>query len=445
MGCMKVALAGYGVEGKSALKYWQAKRADITICDARADLDPPPGVSTQLGPEYLDNLDRFDIIMRTPGLHPQRILERNPGVKTKITTIINEFLAVAPTKNIIGVTGTKGKGTTTTLIAKMLEATGKTVFVGGNIGLPPFEFLSHLTPDSWVVLELSSFQLYDLNRSPHLAVCLMMAPEHLNWHSDMDDYVRAKAQLFAHQTASDIAVYFADNTISKQIAGRSPGTKIPYFAPPGAHVKNGAIVIDGHAICQTSELKLLGAHNWQNACAAATAVWQVAPDAKAIRQALTSFTGLEHRLEFVREVGQVKYYDDSFGTTPETAVVAIEAFKEPKVIILGGSTKESDYTGLARAVKAANARRVILIGNTTNPKFQTAAPAIEAALTAGGFGAVTSLVRPGGAPMTEIVAAAREAAQPGDVVLLSAACASFDMFANYKERGDQFKTAVQAL
>ncbi|HSX00828.1 MAG TPA: UDP-N-acetylmuramoyl-L-alanine--D-glutamate ligase [Candidatus Saccharimonas sp.] len=444
----KIAILGYRSEGIAAYRYWKAKGADITICDQletpAASL--PEGVATQLGPDYLKDLDRFDVIVRSPGLNPSKILAVNPTVGPKITTIVNEFLAASPTRNLVGVTGTKGKGTTTTLIAKMLEATGKQVFVGGNIGTPVLDLLPQLTPDSWAVLELSSFQLYDVtNPTPHIAVCLMIAPEHLDWHGTMDDYLLGKSQLFAHQQAGDIAVYFAQNDYSKHIAAARPGTKIPYFAEPGAVVKDGSITIAGQTICRTDELGLLGEHNWQNACAAVTAVWQVAPDAEAIRSVLVSFTGLEHRLELVREVGGVKYYDDSFGTTPETAIVAIQAFAQPKVVILGGSDKGANFTALAGVVQTANVREVVLIGNMANPQHRSISPSIEAELKAAGYTAITSLVKPGGPTMAEAVAAARAAAQPGDVVLLSTGCASFDMFKDYKDRAAQFQAAVSRL
>ncbi|HEX9153689.1 MAG TPA: Mur ligase family protein, partial [Candidatus Saccharimonadales bacterium] len=212
---MNVAIVGFETEGKLSYKYWQARGASITICDQDADKPTPEGVATQLGNDYLQNLGRFDVIMRTAGLNPNVILAANPGIESKITTAVDEFLRVCPTANVIGVTGTKGKGTTSTLIAKMLEATGKQVFLGGNIGVPPFEFLDQLTPDSWVVLELSSFQLYDIKHAPHIAVCLMVVPEHLNWHNDMQDYISAKTRLFTHQKPDDIAIYFGDNETSK--------------------------------------------------------------------------------------------------------------------------------------------------------------------------------------------------------------------------------------
>lgn len=430
---MNVALVGFEVEGRAAFAYWSKLGAQITVCDQDFRKNVPDGAGKQLGENYLKNLGRFDAVWRTAGINPQIILDKNPDIADKITTTINEFLRVCPTKHVIGVTGTKGKGTTCTLIAKMLESAGEEVFLGGNIGVSPFDFLPKLKPDSWVVLELSSFQLVDLKRSPAIAICLMVVPEHLNWHADMDEYILAKARLFEHQTTSDLAIYYAKNDDSRKIAGYSHGLKMPYFTEPGAHVENGAITIAGQQICETSELKLLGEHNWQNVCAALTVMWQITQNIEAIRSVLTTFSGLEHRLEFVREVDGVKYYDDSFGTGPETAIVAIEAFEQPKVVILGGSDKGVSFEQLAKTVAAQNVRQAILIGQT--------APKIEAVLRGVGYTAFTH----GGATMPEMVAAARNAAQPGDVVLLSPACASFGLFPNYKERGNQFKTAVNAL
>lgn len=431
---MKIAIVGFDVEGKSTYEYLTRLGGHtITICDQKTDIAVPEGVKTQLGTGYLEKLDRFDVVVRTAGLPPARILAKNPGIEERITSHINLFYGGTPTKNIIGVTGTKGKGTTSTLIAEMLKAVGNEVYLGGNIGVPPLSFIDKLTDDSWVVLELSSFQLIDCRYSPHLGVCLMTVPEHLNWHADVDEYVTAKSQLFAHQKKDDIAVYFAENGTSEKIASAGSGSKIPYFAPPGAYIENENITIDGHSICPTGELKLLGKHNWQNACAAVTAVWHITQDAAAIKTVLTSFSGLEHRLELVREVDDVRYYDDSFGTAPETAMVAIEAFPGPKVIILGGSDKGADYTDLAHTVATGNVRAAIIIGET--------GPAIKAALEKAGF----TDIQAGGANMAEIVQTARAAACPGDVVLLSTACASFDMFENYKERGNQFKAAVQQL
>ncbi|HJQ08183.1 MAG TPA: UDP-N-acetylmuramoyl-L-alanine--D-glutamate ligase [Candidatus Saccharimonadales bacterium] len=430
---MKVAIIGYGIEGRSALHYWQDKGAEITVCKRSNNVQLPKGVNARFGDHHLEDLGGFDVIMRTAGVPPSLITAKNPGIEAKITTVVDEFIKVSPTRNIIGVTGTKGKGTTSMLIAKMLEAAGKQAFLGGNYGISPLDFLPELTADSWVVLELSSFQLFDVKHSPHIAVCLMIAQEHMDWHTDMNDYIRAKSQLFAHQTDKDVAIYFADDDVSHRIASASPGDKIAYYDEPGAYIHNNQIMIDQTVLCKTNELKLLGKHNWQNACAAATAVWQVMQVPGAIRTVLTTFNGLEHRLEFVREVDGVKYYDDSFGTTPETAQVAIAAFHKPKVIILGGSDKGSSYDKLAATVAKSNVRAVVVIGDM--------AAKITTALHEAGFMAIT----PGGQTMLEIVATAHSLAKKGDVVLLSTACASFDMFKNYKDRGIQFKAAVQAL
>lgn len=430
---MKVAVIGYGVEGQSSVKYWAAKAADVTVCDQNTNIVLEPNIKRKLGDGYLDDLNQFDVIVRSAGIHPSEILAANPDVKNRITTVINEFIKVCPTRNIIGITGTKGKGTTSTLTTKMLQAAGKKVFLGGNIGTSPFDFLPQVTPESWVVLELSSFQLFDLQHSPHIAACLTIMPEHLNWHADETDYYNAKKQLFAHQSKDDVAIYFGPNQVSKQIASASQGKIIPYFDLPGACVQNGNIVIGDQIICKTDEIKLLGEHNWQNVCAAATIVWQVVPGTAPIRQVTTSFSGLPHRLEFVRELNNIRFYDDSFGTTPETAMVAIEAFKQPKVIILGGSDKGVPFTTLAQVVAKSNVRHAVLIGQT--------APKIQQALQQAGFNEFST----GATDMQSAVKSAAEHAKPGDIVLLSTGSASFDMFKNYKDRAAQFVAAVNSL
>lgn len=430
---MNIAIVGFDIEGKATYEFLSKQGHDLTICDQKTDLVLPEGVSSQLGESYLDDLDRFDRIVRTAGLHPAKILEKNPDVSDKITSHINLFFENTPTTNIIGVTGTKGKGTTSTLIAKMLEAGGKDVQLGGNIGVPPLTFLDKLTDQSWVVLELSSFQLIDLRQSPHIAAVLMIVPEHLNWHEDMEEYIAAKQQLFIHQSSDDIAVYFDGNEDSLSVADATEGQLIPYFSEPGAVVKDNIIQIDGNAICNVHELKLLGMHNLQNVCAAVTTVWQVTQDVNAIRQVLTSFTGLPHRLEFVRELDGVAYYDDSFGTTPETAMVAIESFKQPKVVILGGSDKGASFEALADTVIKNTVRAVVYIG-VTGPK-------IADILRAKGF---TELYE-GGNTMKSIVDTARSVARSGDVVLLSTGCASFGLFSDYKDRGNQFIETVKQL
>lgn len=439
---MKVALVGYAVENQAALRYLQQNGADVTICDQNAAIAVPDGVDSRLGAGYLDNMDEFDVIVRTVGMHPDTILAQNPGVEAKITTAVNLFFEQCKIP-IIGITGTKGKGTTSTLIARILEAAGKKVLLGGNIGVPMLDLLPQTTEADYVVLELSSFQLIDCKYSPGVAVCLMVAPEHLNWHHDIDEYIGAKQRLFQSQTTDDRAVFNRNSSMSHNIASVSMAQKVSYEVPgpgaepsdrSGAYVMDDTIFMDLTPVCKTSEVALLGRHNLENICAAVAAVWEIIQhDTTVIQSVVSSFTGLEHRLQFVREVSGVKYYDDSFGTTPETAIVAIQAFEQPKVVILGGSDKGAEFNQLAHVVAANNVKAVVLIGDT--------GPKIRQALVTAGY---TNIID-GGSTMASIIEAARSQAAPGDVVLLSTGCASFGLFENYKDRGEQFSRAVQAL
>ncbi len=400
-------------------------------------LNIPQGFAAQLGPGYLADMDRFDVIVRTAGLPPRLITEQNPGLASRITTALNEFLAVSPTKHIIGVTGTKGKGTTSTLITKMLEAAGKHVFLGGNIGRSPLEFVDELQEDDWVVLETSSFQLIDATHSPHIAVCLMVVPEHLNWHADMAEYIAAKSQLFAHQTSDDVAIYFAENDNSKDIAKVGDGQKLPYFTPPGAYVDGDRIVIDDTEVCKLSDIKLLGEHNWQNVCAAVTAVWQAGVhDVDALRSAISTFTGLEHRIEFVREVNHVSFYNDSFATGLHATEAAVEAIPGQKVLIVGGFDRKLPLEHFVKFVAERNdIATILLIGQAADrlaELFQSAG--VQNYELGGNL-----------KTMEQIVMRAQELAPENSAVVFSPGFASFDMFKNFEERGLQFKSEVEKL
>lgn len=419
------------------MHYWQDKGAEVTICDQAADIDLPAHVRSQLGPNYLANLGRFDLVVRSSGIPPEVILRDNPGIETRITTVINEFVRVSPTKNIIGITGTKGKGTTSTLTAQMLEAAGYKVFLGGNIGISPFDFLDEINPQDWVVLELSSHQLSDFTGHIPLAACLMMEQEHLPWHGGLaENYYGAKMNLFKHQTPHDTAVYFADNQLSHDIASNSPGKKIPYFASPGAYVENGAIMIDSTELCRTDELQLLGEHNWQNACAAVTLVWQVAQTPDPIRNVLTTFTGLPHRLEFVRDVNGVQYYNDSFASAPPATEAAMSAIPGNKVLIIGGYDRHLPLDKLVVTIKeqADQLRGVLLIGQAAERMAEELSRA-----------EYTNFQVSTADTMAAIVAEATSLTQKGDSVVLSPGFPSYDMFQNFEERGLLFKKEVNLL
>jgi UDP-N-acetylmuramoylalanine--D-glutamate ligase len=285
-----------------------------------------------------------------------------------------------------------------------------------------------------VILEMSSFQLMDLDLSPHIAVCLVVAPDHLDWHRSIREYVAAKGNIFWHQHPEDTAVFNAHNEFSADIAKLSPGRQVPYLEPPGAVVQDGAIVMDGVEICATGEVGLAGPHNLENVCAAVTATWEIVEHkVEPIRRAVKAFTGLEHRLETVREVGGVKYVDDSYSSNPVATLAALKSYDAPKVLILGGQDRGVPLDELARAVAGSDVRHAVLVGE--------AAGRLALALQRARFARYQRDLK----TMPQIVKAAQGMAERGDVVLLSPGCPSFDMFKNFQDRGEQFAAAVRAL
>jgi UDP-N-acetylmuramoylalanine--D-glutamate ligase len=448
----KVAILGCGIEGLSTAQFLQKKGASIWVLDKRQkeDLDQKivtkieeSGVQFVLGRSYLDNLHDYDVIVRSPGvwrLLPELLAAEKSGVK--ITSQTKLFFDLCPSP-VIGVTGTKGKGTTATLIYEMLKEAGRDVYLGGNIGVPPLTFLDKLQPSSIVVLELSSFQLQDMTRSPHIGVFLMITSEHLDHHASNEEYVEAKRNLLRFQTADDFAVINRDYPASNESDMLTDG-KVFYVSQEretdnACFAFQGRIVVRKNGsddeILKTSEVALPGKHNLENVCAAIMAARLAGVSAKYIIPVLKTFTGLPHRLELVSEVKGVKYYDDSFSTTPETAAAAIEAFDQPKILILGGSSKGSDFTQLGKVIRDSDSIKAIIgIGEEWEE--------IKAAI-----GKVTGevLFIEGAESMDQIVQAASKIAKSGDIVLLSPACASFDMFKNYKDRGEQFRKEVLGL
>jgi UDP-N-acetylmuramoylalanine--D-glutamate ligase len=434
---VKIAIIGFGLEGRAAYEYWREGN-DITVCDQNNSLELPDDVHSQLGGNYLADLSRFDLVVRSPFVHPRQLVEGgSTQILSKVTSNTSEFFRVSPTRNIIGVTGTKGKGTTSTLITKMLEAAGKRVHLGGNIGVPALALLKHdIKPDDWVVLELSSYQLSDLKQSPAIAVCLMITPEHLDWHPDTDEYFDAKSQLFRHQTTADTAIYYADNEDSKRIVSTSPAWKIPYCHEPGAHLEGETVVIARQPIVTTSEIKLLGRHNLQNICAAVTAVWQITQDVAALRSVLTSFSGLPYRIEFRREVNGIRYYNDSFASTPPASLAALETVPGKKVIILGGFDRGLELDELSEGLRMrSDAIAGILVVGASAGRLADNFRQHE----------VTNFTLSESRDMPAIVAEATALAHAGESVILSPGFASFDMFKNFEDRGWQFNAAVEAL
>lgn len=428
---MNIAIAGYGVEGKASLAYWQARGDTITVLDECNVSDVPHGVPVVSGPQAFDMLERFDMVIRTASLRPDKLHSAR-----RVWSATNEFFTECPAP-IIGVTGTKGKGTTASLIAAILRATGRTVHLVGNIGVAALEVLPGIAPDDVVVYELSSFQLWDLERSPRIAVVLMVEPDHLDIHSDFDEYLSTKANITRYQTDTDVVVYHPTNEYAQTIALQSAARKVRYgtMLDGGVYVSSDKFFVQTDPICSVSVLQIAGVHNLENACAAISAVLAYEPQLRSkeveIEQGLRAFEGLPHRLKFIREVRGVKYYDDSIATTPGSAIAALHSFSEPKVIILGGSDKGISYDNVIMACQQTGSSIV-----ATGMTGETIAQLAQAA-------GVTCRRVIG--QMDEAVEAAAELAQIGGVVILSPASASFDQYSDYADRGNQFIAAVQSL
>lgn len=443
---MRIALLGYDRQGRSAYDYW-GKGNEITICDRDPQVDLPPHVEVQLGDNYLDNLDRFNLIIRTPGLHPRKIVEANGDrILRKVTTVTEEFFRNCPA-TIIGVTGSKGKGTTSTLITEILKAAGKTVYLGGNIGIPPLDLLKHnIQPTDYVVLELANYQLIDLHVSPPIAVCLVVTPEHLDWHKDMQEYIDSKKNIFKYQNDTDTAIFNRLSDFSTEVASVSPALKLSYEVPAphilpeektGAYILNEYIYYEDIQICAVSEVALLGRHNLENICAAIAATWKLIDgNTQLLTSVFKSFKNLPNRLELVRTLNDVDYYNDSFSSAIVATVAAIETITKPKVLIVGGYDRGLDVSELAQAIVAhkTDIHKVIVIGQT--------AEKIQRALSAAGFTEFEVLDKP---DMIDIVTTAQAASTRGDAIVFSPGFASFDMFKDFEERGTKFRDSVNKL
>ena len=446
----KVAVLGMGLEGKDLVKFLLKQKAQITIFDKKKkqELDltgiDRNKIKVVCGERYLGSgLTGFDIIFRSPGIYPYLVqlieAERND---VTISSASKLFFELCPAK-IIGVTGTKGKGTTSTLIYEILKASGKRVFLAGNIGKPYLKLLPILKKDDFVVLELSSFQLIDLKKSPQIAVVLNITLDHLDWHKDRDEYLKSKIRIVKYQEKNDFAVLNADYSTPRSFAKLSKG-KIFYFSRRkkvrGCYVEKGRLILgigEGKIqIGNADKLLLRGKHNWENVTAAICASCLAGAQIKAIKKVSFSFKGLEHRLELVGRTYGVSFYNDSFATNPQPTTAAVASFNEPITLILGGSDKGLNYDGMAKVLaKKRNLRTVILIGEIADK--------IKKSLYKAGFkGKIIGL---GKAAMKRIVKTSFYETPKGGVVLLSPASASFDMFKDYKDRGNQFKEVVKSL
>lgn len=398
------------------------------------------GIELRLGFGYLDDFAQYDLVFLTPGIPrslPELVEARRNGVL--FSSQMELFFNICPA-TIIGITGSSGKTTTTTLVCNMLTGSGFDTRIGGNIGKVLLEEVRDMTSRTKVVLELSSFQLQDMNISPKVALVTNITPNHLDVHKDMAEYVDAKKQIYLHQKTDDVVIFNAEDPLSQGF-DREATSRVYYFSKKplkrdasGAYIRDDWIVIrdlnvrkEELLVCHVEDIRLLGLHNRENVLAAALVAYLVGAKIEAIAQAIRDFRGVDHRLEYVATIGGVRYYNDSIATSPARAKAGLLSFCEPVVLIVGGYDKKIPFDELREAVILKKPRAVVTIGATSQK--------IEEAL----FGLVPLYHTD---TFEDAIYTAGSLASPGDCVLLSPACASFDMFASYVERGKEFRRIV---
>ena len=442
----RVCVLGIGVSNRPLIRMLLARGISVVACDKteRGALDDEvlelerQGAELHVGADYLEGLEA-DVVFRTPGMHPNiPALCTLRAQGAEITSEMEAFFEVCPCR-IIAVTGSDGKTTTTTLIAKILEHAGHRVWLGGNIGTPLLPLADRMTPTDTAVVELSSFQLMGMERSAEIAVVTNLAPNHLDVHRDMQEYIDAKKNVFLHQDASGKLVLNMDNDITRSFAPLAPGS-VEMFSrhgrpETGVYLENGVIFRNGTPILRAADIRIPGMHNVENYMAAACAVEGLARDSD-IEAVARSFGGVEHRIEFVRELDGVKYYNDSIASSPSRTIAGLHAFTQKLVLIAGGYDKHVPFDVLGPEL-CRHVRLLILCGATAGKIRQAVLDAPEYAPGAPEIVETSTLA--------EAVETARALAEPGDIVTLSPACAAFDQFKNFMVRGQTYKQLVRAL
>ncbi|MBR3249348.1 MAG: UDP-N-acetylmuramoyl-L-alanine--D-glutamate ligase [Clostridia bacterium] len=448
----KVAIIGLGVSNLPLLDYLYEHKAKVTVFDDKEIDQIPKEVMDKitkytfkfsLGKNSLSKLVGFDFIFRSPSCLPT-----NPALSAEIdrgsivTTEVEMLMKIAPCK-IIGITGSDGKTTTTSLIYEILKKAGYKCYLGGNIGYPLFTRLNEIRPEDILILELSSFQLMGMDFSPEISVVTNITPNHLNIHKDYDEYIEAKKNIFKYQNQDGILVTNYDNEVTKQISKEANG-KVIYFSSK-KKLDNGYIV-DGDVIKEcddklrkhilnVKEVKLKGTHNYENICTALAATRTLVDMDTAI-SAVKEFSGVEHRIEFIREVFGVKWYNDSASSSPTRTISGLKAFDEEIVLIAGGYDKNLDYTPMAKTI-IDKVKTLILLGQTSGKIFNV----VKAELDKQGKKLDIYMCD----NLSDTVTLARKHAKAGQIVLFSPASASFDMFKNFADRGDKFKKLVKEI
>lgn len=448
----KIAFIGTGVTNNDLIRMFLKKGLDVTVCDRKsreamgelADEFESKGAKLSLGEEYIGAIYRCDVVFRAPGVYyhmPELEKAREMGIA--VTSEMEVFFDLCPCK-IYAVTGTDGKTTTTTIISEILARRGKTVHKGGNIGRALLPIIEEIGEDDAAVVELSSFQLISMRKSPDVAVITNIYPDHLNVHHSMEEYIGAKKNLILHQNAFSRTVLNMDNADTNSLSEYVRGSLYKFSR---LDVPERGSYLDGEGwlcfkdgekterIVHKSEIKIPGMHNVENYLAAISVVHGDAPN-ECIAETAREFGGVEHRIEFVRELDGVRYYNDSIATSPVSVIAGLNSFEQRLIVIAGGSDKKLDYNTLAEPINK-RVKTLILLGATADK--------IEAAVR--GYKGYSEencrIIR--AKTMEEAVETARKIAVSGDVVTLSPASASFDLYKNFEERGKHYKSIVNDL
>lgn len=448
----KVAFIGTGVSHNDLIRLFLKKGISVTILDRKTkdkfeDLYnefSSLGADFILGDEYLDSLNKFDVVFRTPGMYfnnPALTKAREDGVV--VTSEMEVFFDLCPCK-IYAVTGSDGKTTTTTLISEMLSESGFTVYKGGNIGKALLPVIENISENDRAVVELSSFQLISMRESPDVAVITNIAPNHLDVHGTMEEYIESKVNIIAHQTAFSRTVLNLDNEITNGLSSKVRG-KLVKFSRHSVP-ERGAYLNENNVLCykengevtevvKAEDIRIPGMHNVENYLTAISAVWgEVKPET--IVKVAKNFGGVEHRIEFVRELDGVKWYNDSIATSPTRVLAGLNSFNQKLIVIAGGYDKKIPFEPMAETVNE-KVKALILMGLT--------APKIEKAITEAANYNPENIKIYHADSMENAVEIAKEISTNGDIVTLSPACASFDLYPNFEVRGNHYKRLVEAL
>ena len=450
----RVAIIGLGVSNLPLIDYFKKLGSSITVFDNREEEKIEKNILEDLknkdirgyfGKDALKDLIGFDYIFRSPSCMPSiPEIEKEVEKGAILTSEIEKVLELSPS-HIIGITGSDGKTTTTTLVYEILKNAGYKCFLGGNIGTPLFTQIKDMKPDDYVVLELSSFQLVDMKISPQISIVTNITPNHLNVHKDYQEYIDSKKNIYLHQNEDGILVINKDNEITREFYKDAPG-KVRFFSHKEI-LDNGVIFdekdktikvcndgVRKHLIKQ-KEMLLKGEHNCENACSAISATLGLVKEDTMI-DTIQNFTGVEHRLEFIRKINGVKWYNDSIGTSPTRTIAGLNSFDEKIVLIAGGYDKHLDYTPIGKPI-VDNVSKLILMGDTAEKINEAVKNELEKQSKTMPIYRCSTL--------EEVAKKAKEIAKEGEIVLFSPASASFDMFKNFAERGDKFKEIVNLL